>query len=75
MYSTPKQITGELSGGQQRMVEIGRTLMADPKMMLIDEPTAGLSKMLAEEVYAMLTDLLNRVRSDSSSNKILKCKR
>ena len=52
-----KQITGELSGGQQRMVEIGRTLMADPKMMLIDEPTAGLSKMLAEEVYAMLTDL------------------
>ena len=55
-----KQITGELSGGQQRMVEIGRTLMADPKMMLIDEPTAGLSKMLAEEVYAMLIDLRDR---------------
>ena len=55
-----KQITGELSGGQQRMVEIGRTLMADPKMMLIDEPTAGLSKMLAQEVYAMLTDLRDR---------------
>jgi len=52
-----KQITGELSGGQQRMVEIGRTLMADPKMLLVDEPTAGLSKMLAEEVYQMLTDL------------------
>ena len=42
------------------MVEIGRTLMADPKMMLIDEPTAGLSKMLAQEVYAMLTDLRDR---------------
>ena len=55
-----KQITGELSGGQQRMVEIGRTLMADPKMMLFDEPTAGLSKMLAEEVYGMLTDLRDR---------------
>ena len=55
-----KQITGELSGGQQRMVEIGRTLMADPKMLLVDEPTAGLSKMLAEEVYAMLTDLAKR---------------
>jgi len=52
-----KQITGELSGGQQRMVEIGRTLMAEPKMLLVDEPTAGLSKMLAEEVYQMLTDL------------------
>jgi len=52
-----KQITGELSGGQQRMVEIGRTLMAEPTMLLVDEPTAGLSKMLAEEVYEMLTDL------------------
>ena len=52
-----KQAAGELSGGQQRMVEIGRTLMAEPKMLLVDEPTAGLSKMLAAEVYKMLTDL------------------
>ncbi len=55
-----KQITGELSGGQQRMVEIGRTLMADPKVLLIDEPTAGLSKMLAQEVYEMLAALTSR---------------
>ncbi len=55
-----KQISGELSGGQQRMVEIGRTLMAQPKMLLIDEPTAGLSKMLTEEVYEMLTVLTTR---------------
>lgn len=55
-----KQITGELSGGQQRMVEIARTLMADPKMLLVDEPTAGLSKMLAEEVYEMLSHLTSR---------------
>jgi branched-chain amino acid transport system ATP-binding protein len=52
-----RQITGELSGGQQRMVEIGRTLMSEPKMLLVDEPTAGLSRLLAREVYAMLTDL------------------
>ena len=52
-----KQVTGELSGGQQRMVEIGRTLMAEPRMLLVDEPTAGLSKMLAAEVYDMLIDL------------------
>lgn len=52
-----RQVTGELSGGQQRMVEIGRTLMSEPKMLLVDEPTAGLSKMLAEEVYEMLADL------------------
>ena len=53
-----KQITGELSGGQQRMVEISRTLMAEPKVLLVDEPTAGLSKMLAEEVYEMLKILV-----------------
>ena len=55
-----KQATGELSGGQQRMVEIGRTLMAEPRILLVDEPTAGLSKMLAEEVYRMLIDLRDR---------------
>ncbi len=55
-----KQITGELSGGQQRMVEIGRVLMAEPKVLLVDEPTAGLSKMLSEEVYGMLSALTTR---------------
>ena len=48
---------GSLSGGQQRMVEIGRTLMTDPKVILVDEPTAGLAKLLSEEVYRMLVDL------------------
>ena len=52
-----KQMTGELSGGQQRMVEIGRTLMTEPKVILVDEPTAGLAKLLSAEVYQMLTDL------------------
>jgi len=55
-----KQPTGELSGGQQRMVEIARTLMAEPKVLLVDEPTAGLSKMLADEVYQMLIDLRDK---------------
>jgi branched-chain amino acid transport system ATP-binding protein len=48
---------GQLSGGQQRMVEIGRTLMADPKLLLVDEPTAGLAKLVRREVYATLTQL------------------
>jgi branched-chain amino acid transport system ATP-binding protein len=48
---------GELSGGMQRMVEVGRTLMTDPKVILVDEPTAGLAKMLSEEVYQMLVRL------------------
>jgi branched-chain amino acid transport system ATP-binding protein len=44
----------------QRMVEIGRTLMTDPKLILVDEPTAGLAKLLSEEVYQMLVDLRDR---------------
>jgi len=48
---------GSLSGGQQRMVEIGRTLMTDPEVILVDEPTAGLAKLLSEEVYEMLINL------------------
>ena len=53
-----KQLAGELSGGQQRMIEIGRTLMTDPKIILVDEPTAGLAKLLSEEVHQHLVDLL-----------------
>ena len=39
------------------MVEIGRTLMTDPEVILVDEPTAGLAKLLSEEVYEMLVNL------------------
>jgi branched-chain amino acid transport system ATP-binding protein len=51
---------GLLSGGMQRMVEVGRTLMTDPQVILVDEPTAGLAKMLSAEVYRMLVDLRDK---------------
>ena len=51
---------GQLSGGMQRMVELGRTLMTGPKVILVDEPTAGLAKLLSEEVYQMLVDLRDK---------------
>jgi len=52
-----KSRAGELSGGMQRMVEVGRTLMTDPTVILVDEPTAGLAKLLSAEVYDMLIQL------------------
>lgn len=48
---------GVLSGGMQRMVEVGRTLMTEPKVILVDEPTAGLAKLLSADVYRMLAGL------------------
>jgi branched-chain amino acid transport system ATP-binding protein len=56
-----KSKAGELSGGMQRMVEVGRTLMTDPKVILVDEPTAGLAKLLSEGVYRMLVQLRDEV--------------
>jgi branched-chain amino acid transport system ATP-binding protein len=52
-----RQNAGDLSGGQQRMIEVARTLMTDPKVILVDEPTAGLAKLLSREVYQMLVSL------------------
>jgi ABC-type branched-subunit amino acid transport system ATPase component len=46
-----------LSGGQQRLVEIARSLMLQPKLMILDEPTIGLEPRLAREVYHTIRDL------------------
>jgi branched-chain amino acid transport system ATP-binding protein len=41
----------------QRMVEVGRVMMTDPKLILVDEPTAGLALMLARDIYQLLVQL------------------
>lgn len=50
---------GELSGGMQRMVELSRVLMPDPRLILVDEPTAGLAVKLARDIYDLLVGLKN----------------
>lgn len=49
-----RQEAGTLSGGQQQMLAIGRGLMADPTIMLLDEPSLGLSPILVQEIFAIL---------------------
>ncbi|MGR3454722.1 ABC transporter ATP-binding protein [Pseudooceanicola sp.] len=52
-----KQAAGFLSGGQQQMLAIGRGLMARPKLMLLDEPSLGLSPLLTQEIFGIIARL------------------
>ncbi len=56
-----RQAAGTLSGGQQQMLAIGRGLMARPKLMLLDEPSLGLSPLLVKEIFQIVRRL-NRER-------------
>jgi branched-chain amino acid transport system ATP-binding protein len=49
-----------LSGGQQKLLEVARGLLLDPKLILIDEPSIGLSPLMVQEVFAILKDLRDK---------------
>ncbi len=51
------QLAGSLSGGEQQMLAIGRALMANPEMIVIDEPSLGLAPNIVDTIYDMITDL------------------
>jgi branched-chain amino acid transport system ATP-binding protein len=57
LHERALQLAGTMSGGEQQMLAIGRGLMAEPKLLILDEPSLGLSPLLVEEMFALIAKL------------------
>jgi len=68
-----KQSAGTLSGGGQRMLAIGRALMADPKLLILDEPSCGLQPSLVSELFHRLGELKERVSLLIAEQNVRQC--
>jgi branched-chain amino acid transport system ATP-binding protein len=62
-----RNTAGYLSGGEQQMLVIGRSMMARPKLMMLDEPSLGLAPLLVEEIY----DIIKRFNTESKTSVLL----
>ena len=63
-------LANELSGGQSKLVDLGRALMGDPKCLLLDEPVAGVAAPLAEKIFSNLRSLASEIGSANSWIKV-----
>lgn len=57
IWARRNQLAGTLSGGESRMLAFGRALMQDPKLLLLDEPTAGLSPLYVDQFFEKITEI------------------
>jgi len=62
-----RQLAGTMSGGEQQMLAIGRAMMANPKLLLLDEPSMGLAPLVVQEIFRVL----ERLRQESGTTILL----
>jgi branched-chain amino acid transport system ATP-binding protein len=68
-----RQPAGTLSGGGQRMLAIGRALMADPKMLILDEPSCGLQPSIVSELFQRLKEIKAKVSLLIAEQNVRQC--
>ncbi|MCE5235634.1 MAG: ABC transporter ATP-binding protein [Eubacteriales bacterium] len=57
LYKRRRQLAGTLSGGEQQMLAMGRALMGRPRLLLLDEPSMGLSPILVQEIFSIIREI------------------